>query len=120
MGMATPSETISMHNADSRRLALVQSISAPHQLASQRFNRVPEALVAGHVEQFIDDLLQRRRLNMTPEGLCNFRDRIVGRRHARIPAVCCSTCIYTGLRRLSSPSDPGRASSPRQDGAPAI
>jgi hypothetical protein len=47
------------------------------------FNRVPEALVAGHVEQFIDDLLQRHRLNMMPERLCNFPDRVVGRRHAR-------------------------------------
>jgi len=58
-------------------------MSAPHQLARQRFDRIPEALVAGYVEQFIDDLLQRRRINVTPERLCNFPDRVVGRRHAQ-------------------------------------
>jgi hypothetical protein len=55
----------------------------PHQLARQRFNRFPEAPVTWHIEQLVDDLLQRRRINVTPERLRNFPDRVVGRRHAR-------------------------------------
>src|SRR5438034_8626170 len=55
----------------------------PHQLARQRFNRFSEAPVTWHIEQLVDDLLQRRRINVTPERLCNFPDRVVGRRHAR-------------------------------------
>ena len=35
----------------------------PHQLARQRFNRFPEAPVTWHIEQLVDDLLQRRRIN---------------------------------------------------------
>ena len=39
-------------------------------------------LLPGTSQQFIDDLLQRRRINVTPEGLRNFPDRVVGRRHS--------------------------------------
>jgi hypothetical protein len=56
--------------------------SPPHQLARQSFNRFPEAPVTRHVEQLVDDLLQRRRINVTPEGLRNFPDRVVGGWHA--------------------------------------
>src|SRR5436190_19546220 len=55
-----------------RGAALNNAISPPHQLARQRFNRVPEALVAGHVEQLVNDLLQRSRINVVAEGLREF------------------------------------------------
>ena len=34
-------------------------------------------LLPGTSQQFIDDLLQRRRINVTPKGLCNFPGRVV-------------------------------------------
>jgi len=57
--------------------------SAPHQFARQRFNRFPKVPVARHSEQLVDDLLQRRRINVTSAGIRNFPDGVVGRRHAR-------------------------------------
>ena len=66
-----------------RRSTITAIPLPPHQLARQRFNRFPEAPVTWHIEQLVDDLLQRRRINVTPERLRNFPDRVVGRRHAR-------------------------------------
>src|SRR5947207_6416023 len=66
-----------------RRSTITAIPLPPHQLARPRFNPFPESPVTWHIEQLVDDLLQRRRINVTPEGLRNFPDRVVGRRHTR-------------------------------------
>jgi hypothetical protein len=79
-----------------RRSTITAIPLPPHQLVRQRFNRFPEAPVTWHIEQLVDDLLQRRRINVTPERLRNFPDRVVGRRHAR------RSCYRAGTRALRS------------------
>jgi hypothetical protein len=61
--------------------ALNNAISPPHQLARQLLDSLPKVSVSAHVEQLIDNLFQRRRINMAAEGLRNFPDRVVGGWH---------------------------------------
>jgi hypothetical protein len=53
----------------------------------ERLDSYAEALVAGHVEQVIDNLLKRLPVNMPAQGLRNLADRvIVRRRHSEAPS----------------------------------
>jgi len=52
-------------------------ISSLHQLTRQRFDSLTEAPITRHVEQFVDDRLERCRIDMAPKGLSDLADRVV-------------------------------------------
>ena len=57
--------------------ALNIAISSPHQLARQLLDSGPEVSVARHIEQLIDNLLQRFRIDMASESLRNLANGVV-------------------------------------------